>query len=327
MPAPVIIFVTDGAWGTGVNRVLDDFEVDTNFYNTQQSIADLIANPPVPISIDHTSVDANNNLIIHFTDGSTQNAGPLPIAEFHDRGVWAHPSHYKYGDTFTQGAGYYLTLQEHDTETPFNPDRTLLGNPVYRTLFSGEAATMTYLDDGYPAPPTVVNSFDVFSIPDDGVYMSLSEHEALATFDPDALDGTGHPLYKKIFSAIETDIARIQFQYPGAFPADESVMWKLIQDDLRNLVFDPLLPGSIAHLEIAVTTEIVFSLEYDGDIIGTITFSPATLPDGDGGQYGAFDGSGATIPTQGVLRMVSPGVADSTARFLTVALVGSYIAP
>lgn len=324
MPAPTLIFVTAGPWGPGVARVLDDFEVDTNFYNIFVSISDLIANPPVPISIDHFSIDANNNLIVHYTNATTQNVGPLPIAEFHDRGTWSHPNHYVYGDTFTQGSGYYLSLQEHDTQTPFDPDRLISGNPVYRTLFSGAAATMTYLDDGYPAEGETIPALSVFSVPDLGVYMATSTHDALAAFDPDALDTNGDPLYKKIFSAIETEIARIQFQYPGAFPADESVMWKLIQDDLRDLVIPPTFTGSIAHLQIAVTAELSFTFEYDGTNVGTLTFTPATLPDGDGGQYGSFTGPGATIANQELLRLISPDTADTTARFLTVAIVGNY---
>jgi len=329
MPAPTLLYVTAGAWGAGEGAPHTAAEVDTNFYNIFLSIQDLIDNPPTPVSIDHFEITSNNHLVVVFTDASEQDVGQLPIAEFHDRGAWTHPEDYVYGDIFTNGTGLYMVLQDHSTESPFNPDRVILGNPVYRLLFDASGMTMTYLDDGYPAEGETVNAFDVFSVPDVGVFMALSEHEALAAFDPDALDEDDNPLYKQIFEPIETATARIQFQYPGSFPSDESMVWKLIQDDPRNLVFEAGFVGSIGHLEVAVSTEdITFTIEYDGDEIGTLTFEIGTLLDGDGGQFGTFDGVGhAGITNQGLIRMYAPGVSDATARFLTVALVGEYVEP
>jgi hypothetical protein len=327
MPLPTLLYKTTDLlkWGVGLGRRLHASEVDTNFWNIRQTLNDILSNPTAPNNIDHFSIDANNNLIVHMADATTFTIGPLPIAEFHDRGAFA-AVHYNYGDIFTSGTGLYMVIQEHNGVLPFNPAATGISGPLYRLLFDASGLTMTYLDDGYPADGVTLNTFEVFSVADVGVFLVLSDHPAVNPFDQTALDGDGNPLYKKIFSPIQTAIARIQFQYPGSFPADSSLMWKLIQDDTRSLIIPAGWTNSVAHLEIAVTTEIVFTFKHGATTVGTLTFSPATLPDGSGGQFGTFAGIGlpAGLAQQELLRMIAPGTADTTGRFLTVAVEGSY---
>lgn len=323
-----ITFRTNGAWGAGIGANLTPAQVDVNFYNLKTSVEDLVDNPVQPVNIADISV-TGNQLTITLEDASVFGPFTLPIAEFRDRGEWVALEDYVYGDIFTQTTGLYLVLQDHTAGGVFNPAAANGFGPLYRLLFDASGMTMTFLDAGYPATGVDLHTFEVFSVDDVGVFMVLQEHDALAVFDPDAVGIDLNPLYKKIFAAIETAVARIQFQYPGGFPADESLMWKLIQDDPRNLVLPADFASSIAHLEIAVTSEIVFSFQYDGDEVATLTFSPATLPDGDGGQFGLFEGLGVPdgIANQELLRMFAPGDADTTSRFLTIALVGSYVDP
>ena len=69
-----------------------------------------------------------------------------------------------------------------------------------------------------------------------------------------------------------------------------------INDDPRALTFPLNWTGSAAHLEIACTDEIAWTIEYAGDVIGTVTFMPGGQLDGDTGQYATVtgDGTGAT---------------------------------
>jgi hypothetical protein len=90
---------------------------------------------------------------------------------------------------------------------------------------------------------------------------------------------------RKVFQAIESEVARIQAQFPGAPPSDGSAMMVYIQDDDRDLLLEANLLESFAHLEVKVNAILEFTLSYSGDTIATITFNPGDLLDGEGGQF------------------------------------------
>lgn len=323
MPVPTITFRTNGAWGVGIGMNLTPTQVDVNFYNIQQSIQDLIDNPLAPVEISDISVQ-DNFLTITMSDYSTFGPFLLPVATFQDRGEWLPLTEYVYADIFTQGAGLYLVLQDHTSSGSFNANAGNMQGPYYRLLFSGANLMLEWRDVW--ADATLYNPFDLFSVPDDGVYLVLIEHTSEAPFDPLAQDDSGNDLYQKVFQAIETEVARIQAQFPGTQPSDSSSMLVYIQDDDRDLVFAENFPESSAHLEVAVTATLEYPIMYDGNEIGMITFSPGDLLDGDGGQFATITGDGATIEHGELLRILAPDTSDATARFMTVALRGSYAA-
>lgn len=320
-----ITFRTAGPWGAGIGMDLSAVQIDTNFYNINLKLADLETNPVQPNQIANITV-ANNQMTIVMEDATTFGPFVLPIAEFRDRGAWAPATDYVYADIFTQGLGLYMVLQEHTSAGAFDPAASNGFGPIYRLLFDASGMTMTYLDAGYPAEGDPLHAFEVFSIPDVGVFMVLKDHDATDPFDPDLIVG-GDPAYQKIFSPIETEVARIQFQYAGSFPADASLMWKYINDDTRDLLLPEDFAGSSGHIEVAVTASLFFPFKFGGVEIGRISFEPGELLDGDGGQYGTFTGTGATIPTNQLLRAYVPDTADATAKYLTLAIVGSYVEP
>ena len=135
------------------------------------------------------------------------------------------------------------------------------------------------MTDGSPPPRWGPSSYSPFRTV--GVYLSLRAHNTAATFDPAAEDGGGNALYQKIFAAIESNRARIQFQFAGRPPSDASIVMVYINDDLRSLTFPLDWTGSAAHLEVACTAEISWTIEYAGDVVGTITFAPGDQLDGD----------------------------------------------
>lgn len=322
MPLPTITYRTAGPWGAGTGADLDADVIDNNFYSIAQSIEDLINNPATPNNIASIDVVNNNQLVITLDDYTTFGPFDMPIATFADRGEWAPVTAYVYGDIFTYTGSLYMVLQDHTSSASFSATATNMVGPLYRTLFDASDLMLEWV--GEWAPLTAYGTFKLFSVPDVGVYFTLVAHTSAATFDPLATDESGNDLYQKVFEAIESEVARVQAQFPGSQPSDESAMMVYIQDDDRDLVFAEDFPESFAHLEVAVTVALSYSITYNGAEIGTIEFAPGDLLDGDGGQFGTITGDGGTISNGELLRLIAPDTADTTASFLTVALKGTY---
>lgn len=314
-------------WGVGEGR-LPSLSVDRNFWDLDQRI-DALENPASDPKAITSVTSTDGTFTVHYNDASTDGPFALPFPTFTVLGPWTPLTLYSQPGSFvTFGGKTYLIEYPHTSAATFDAGANDgLGHDFYSLVPFPDLPLIEWLEDGYPAG-LAVDAFKLFSVPDVGLFMTLLAHTAAATFDPDAEDGGGNPLYQKIFDAIETSIARIQFQYPGTPPADSSLILKYINDDPRTLVLPALLAGCTAHLEVATTTEtLVYSVVYGGSEIGTFTFAPGDLLDGDGGQFAAFDGDGASILNAELLRVFAPGIADATARFLTLAITGSYVAP
>jgi hypothetical protein len=322
MGSPTITYRAAGPWGAGKGADLDAGEIDNNFYSIAQSIQSLIDNPPTPNNISSIEVINNNQLLITLDDYRTFGPFDLPIASFSDRGEWAAVTLYNYGDIFTHLSSLYMVLQEHTSAASFNASDGNMAGPYYRLLFSAANLMLEWTEEWLPSH--AYTAFQLFQVPDVGVFFTLVAHTSATTFDPLAVDDSGNDLYQKVFQAIESEIANIEAQFPGQQPSDGSSMLVYIQNDDRDLVFDLNLPNCVAHLEVAVTAALEFTLQYAGDTIGTITFNPGDLLDGDGGQFATIAGDGATIHNAELLRLISPTHTDVTASFLSVALRGHY---
>lgn len=322
MPLPTITYRSAGPWGAGKGADLDASEIDHNFYSIFQSIGSLIDNPPTPNNIASIEIVNSNQLVITLDDYTTFGPFDLPVATFQDRGEWAPTTNYAYADIFTKSNSLYMVVQDHTSAASFNASDGNMAGPYYRLLFSASALMLNWRDEWLPL--TVYSPFDLFQVPDVGVFFVLVAHTSAATFDPLATDESGNDLYQKVFQPIESEVARIQAQFPGTQASDGSVMMSYIQDDDRDLLLAEGFLGSFAHLEVAVTGILEFSLVYGGDTVGTITFNPGDLLDGDGGQFATIAGDGALIHNGELLRLKAPTHADTTARFLSVAIKGAY---
>ena len=316
-------------WGVGKGSNLTPAEVDENFWDLDQRTAALEESPPEPVGIQQITVTGNTFTIV-LTDGSSRGPFALPAAKFNLVGEWAPHTPYVPNSFITEAGKTYLILYPHTSAAFFDPGANDgAGHNYYGLLPFPEQPIIEYLDAGWQ-PTTAIGSFKLFSIPDDGVYLTLRAHVTAATFDAGAQDGGGNALYKRIFASIESNRARIQFQFAGKPPSDASIIMVYCNDDPRALTFPPNWTGSAAHLEFVCTDEIAWTIEYAGEVIGTITFTPGTQLDGDTGQYASITGpgTGATpIPNLELLKIRAPDGADATAKFLTVALVGTYVEP
>jgi hypothetical protein len=323
MGSPTITYRAAGPWGAGKGADLDAGEIDNNFYSIAQSIQDLIDNPPTPNNISSIEVINNNQLLITLDDYRTFGPFDLPIASFSDRGEWAAVTLYNYGDIFTHLSSLYMALQEHTSAASFNASDGNMAGPYYRLLFSAANLMLEWTEEWLPSH--AYTPFQLFQVPDVGVFFTLVAHTSATTFDPLAVDDSGNDLYQKVFQAIESEIARIQAQFPGQSPSDGSVMMSYIQDDDRDLLLEAGLVDSFAHLEVAVTGILEYTLSYSGATIATLTFNPGDLLDGEGGQYATIAmAADALIHNGELLRLKSPTHADTTARFLSVAIKGTF---
>lgn len=312
-------------WGAGKGADLTPTEVDMNFWEILERLDAVEADPPEAVGIDHiTSTD--NTFTIVLTSGASQGPFSLPAAKF--TVIPWMPNTLLAPNTFVTEAGNtYLVLIPHTSAASFDPNASDgSGHELYGLLPFPAQPILRFLDDGW-FPNFDFHYGEMFSEPDLGVFLVLRDHTSGATFDPDAVDGSNNPLYQKIFSPIESEIANIQFQFAGPPPSNSSVIMVYIQDDDRDLLFGTGFPGSYAHLEVACTAQIIWPIRYNNVQIGEITFNPGTLLDGGSGQYGTITGDGATIPSGDLLKLVSPNTLDATAQFMTMALRGTYVEP
>lgn len=314
-------------WGAGKGANLTPAEVDENFWDLDRRAAAIEASPPQPVGIDHVTV-TDNSFTILLTDGSAQGPFALPAAKFNLVGEWQPNTLYVPNSFITEAGKTYLILYPHTSDAFFDPGANDgAGHSYYGRLPFPEPPIIEFLDDGW-RPTAPMGSFKLFSIPDDGVYLSIRAHTTGATFNPAAQDDGGNPLYKKVFSSIESDRARIQFQFAGRPPSDGSIILSYVNDDPRHLAFPAGWVGSAAHLEVACTAAITWTIEYAGNVIGTIAFAPGERLDGGTGQYATITGPGtgaASIAHLELLKIRAPSILDATAKFLTVALVGNYV--
>src|SRR5262245_2968904 len=118
-----IFYVTTGAWGAGTGAPLSAGQVDGNFYDVDQRIADGVADVAagkIIGSVTYTS----NSMTLHYTDGTTQ-VIPLPVATLQYVGSWMNSTPYVIGQLFTAGNGFYHVLENHTTPAwpaPFDPN-------------------------------------------------------------------------------------------------------------------------------------------------------------------------------------------------------------
>jgi hypothetical protein len=135
-----IVYVTTGAWGTGTGAPNSAAQVDGNFYDVDQRIADLNADLAEGKRID-TVTYTSNSMTFHFTDGTSQ-VIPLPIATLTYVGEWMNSTPYIRGNLVSVRAlGMYQVLEDHTTPpapAAFDPDATdgsTDNNPLYQFWF------------------------------------------------------------------------------------------------------------------------------------------------------------------------------------------------
>jgi hypothetical protein len=128
-----IVFVTTGAWGAGTGTPNSAAQVDGNFYDVDQRVADLDAALADGKRID-TVTYTDSSMTFHFTDGTSQ-VIPLPVASLEYVGAWTNATPYQRGQMVVANNGFYQVLVSHTTPAspaPFDPNATDGTNPLYQ---------------------------------------------------------------------------------------------------------------------------------------------------------------------------------------------------
>lgn len=130
-----ILFRTNGPWGAGLGGNLTPAQVDANFWDIAGRLVELETNPPEANSIESITV-LGTQMTIHLTDGTPLGPFTLPVAVFQPRGTWVDDEDYETLDLVSVATlGTYMVLQDHNSNAPFDPNRTISGQPVYHLLF------------------------------------------------------------------------------------------------------------------------------------------------------------------------------------------------
>lgn len=166
------------------------------------------------------------------------------------------------------------------------------------------------------APTTVYLMNDIFTVKGQGLFMALLDHTSGATFDPDATDGDGNPLYSKMFGE-DTYIYTFGFFYPGTPGAGVGPSEMMVSHLFAEDVYLPQgTTSGLAKLQVAPTANVAFEMWKNGDIIGSLTFAAGETTgevtvDADT-QFVAGD----------VFAFYSDSTTDATAKNLNITMKG-----
>ncbi len=283
-----LIYVSNGAWGTGQGAPLTAAQHDGNVYTLALGIAALEASLAATMSItDITS--AGNIVTFHLSDGST-----IPIAfelpGFRHRGAWTNSTAYAVNDIVTQdGLGAYIVLVAHtsaaspavfdpsavDSETDGAGSESLFG------LLLGEpdlARMMRWMGDSFPAEQTL-EQYDVFKDDTYGTYIVNSDHTSAATFDPLAVDSDSALLYTQIAPPAFAAVEEISATTHTISNDDSGKYFRYTNASGCMITFDDgLTVGSETHHEQASAGIIDFTSGTGADIIPQRTLYDTASP-------------------------------------------------
>jgi hypothetical protein len=129
-----IVFRTAGAWGAGQGANLTPAQVDTNFYDVDQRIEEIENNPPEAIGI--TNITQSGQQFSIFVGETVYGPFDIPTTTFRYVGEWEASTPYALNDVVTvSGYGLYLVLDDHTSETVFDPDAENTDGALYLLLF------------------------------------------------------------------------------------------------------------------------------------------------------------------------------------------------
>jgi len=132
----VVVYRTDGPWGTGIGEDLDPEQVDNNFWEVFQAILEKAAQG---VGISNIVVNGSSMTFV-LTDHSLLGPYDLPIAGISFKGEWLANHEYIRNDIITQGGSTYQVLVDHISNPVFDPgDNNGLGQNYYGLALTNPA--------------------------------------------------------------------------------------------------------------------------------------------------------------------------------------------
>lgn len=143
-----ITYLTSGAWGPGIGILLEDYQVDTNFWNIQQAIEALQNDRPQPNGIANITT-SNAFWIVTLDDGKVLET-PIAIVKFNWIGDWQPFFIFKALDAFkVTGVGIYDVNVDHIASAVFDELEIRDGHAVYNKLFGADVGAVSAADQIY----------------------------------------------------------------------------------------------------------------------------------------------------------------------------------
>jgi hypothetical protein len=123
-----LLYRTAGAWGAGKGSNLTPAEVDQNFYDLEQAVETLAANPVLPAEIESAEVTDGDQLKFFLSNGDFTDPVTLPSGKPVWREDWLPETEYVTGDLFraqdpvTGVTGIYFVNRSFESGLAFDPD-------------------------------------------------------------------------------------------------------------------------------------------------------------------------------------------------------------
>jgi len=123
-----LLYRTAGAWGAGKGSNLTPAEVDQNFYDLEQAVETLAANPTLPAEIESAEVTDGDQLSFFLSNGDFTAPVTLPSGKPVWREDWLPETEYTTGDLFRAQdpvsgvTGLYYTNRSFESGLAFDPD-------------------------------------------------------------------------------------------------------------------------------------------------------------------------------------------------------------
>jgi hypothetical protein len=191
-----IIFVGNGAWGTGKGARLAVSEADGNIFQLLSRIVALEDTPPTPNNIASFEVVGATFTVV-MQDATEFGPFQLPISSFAPRGEYVAATVYEALDLVTvSGRGLYLVNRDHTAPATFNPDLLVGGNPAYYLLIPEVSVhDITVFVPDYPGLGLAVDDWMYSYIAARPFYLEQDLPGSLAFFEgvPDA--NISYPIY------------------------------------------------------------------------------------------------------------------------------------
>jgi hypothetical protein len=132
-------FRTTGPWGPGTSVDLDPVDVDNNFW---QAIQDIAEKSTQGVGIADVIVTGNQFSFV-LTDHTVLGPYTLPMMEISFGGEWAPNTFYAAGKIITHGGSTYFVEQNHTSDTTFDPGANDgFGHDFYGLLLTNASLTL-----------------------------------------------------------------------------------------------------------------------------------------------------------------------------------------
>lgn len=114
-----LIYRTAGAWGAGKGANLTPAEVDANFWDIEQAVAELQDNPVQPAQIDNVTLSPSGELTFGLSNATTLPSVTLPSGKPRWRDAWTPLTQYAAADLFKARDPATGALALYYTDRPF----------------------------------------------------------------------------------------------------------------------------------------------------------------------------------------------------------------